>query len=181
MNKIKLNLTVKCCQNTQEDTSYSESERELSFFRPPTTWLVKCSIKLKLLRSNVCPHVCTFLHACKTRDCEEINAAAWWIRACVCQLSPRTDTLTPSYVHVCRLTHTHVLLWNNIYSKGTRCMRPNLFLFELYDIACWRSCVCVWSKLTVASIPLILILTFSILSTDSWRKTTVLIRLTTHT
>ncbi len=73
-------LLEKCCQNILEDTSYSE--REWSFFRPPTIWLVKCSIKLKLLPSNVCPHVCTFLHACKTRDCEQINAAAWWIRAC---------------------------------------------------------------------------------------------------
>lgn len=106
-----------------------------------------------------------------------MNTCVWL----VCQLSPNTDTLTPSYIHVCRLTHTHVLLWNNIYSKGTRCMRSNLFLFELYDIACWRSCVCVWSELTVASIPLILILTFSILSADSRRKTTFLIRLTTHT
>lgn len=111
------------------------------------------------------------------KRCCMMNTRMWL----VCQLSLRTDKLTPSYVHTCRLTHTHVLLCNNIYSKGTHCMRPNLFLFELYDIACWRSCVCVWSELTVASIPLILILTFSILSADSQRKTTFLISLTTHT
>lgn len=106
-----------------------------------------------------------------------MNLCVWL----VCQLSQRTDTLTPSYIHVCALAHTHVLLWNNIYGTSMRCMSTNLCLFELYDIACWRSCVCVWSGLTVASIPLILILTFSILPADSWRKTTFLIRLTTHT
>lgn len=64
----------------------------------------------------------------------------------VCQLSPRTDRLTPSN------TRTHMLLWNRIYNRSMLCISFNSFLFEMYDIACWRSCVCVvWTNSSIYS------------------------------